>query len=282
MNAGGYFKKTFSRSWVIALFFILFFLERGLSFAVPSPSYFEEWGVKDTFGRAEKAVGNRIGDYTLIDQDGNKFQMRELFDRPLIVSFVYTTCDYACPMITKNLSEATREAGSEFGKRFRIVTISFDPDDTPERMKNFGSNFIKDFASWKFAVADTETVKNLARDVGLSYLKEDKGFQHLNFFSIVDRSGKVYKQVYGIDFSPKAALKYIDMAAWQKRLWVGFINIFDTIKAFCYTYDPKTGRYVPNTTMLVPVFLGTLAQIAIGFLLIYIFRGAHKVTDKKL
>ncbi|MBI3754518.1 MAG: SCO family protein [Deltaproteobacteria bacterium] len=282
MNAGGYFKKTFSRSWVITLFFILFFLERGLSFAVPSPSYFEEWDVKDTFGRAEKAVGNRIGDYTLIDQNGNKFQLKELFDKPLLISFIYATCDYACPMITTHLSEVTREAGSEFGKRFRIITISFDSGDTPERMKNFGSSFIKDFASWKFATADSATVKNLGRDVGLSYLKTDKGFQHLNFFSIIDRSGKVYKQVYGIDFSPKAALKAIDMAAGQKRLWVSFVNIFDTIKAFCYTYDPKTGRYVPNMAMLVPVFLGTVAQTAIVFLLVYIFRGAHKAANKKL
>ena len=262
--------------WHLAIVasFILCIADAGISFSVPSPSYFAEWDVKDTFGRAEGAIGNRIGDYTLTDQDGNGFQLKGLLDKPLVISFIYATCDYACPLITTHLRDAVREAGGDFGEKFRIITISFAPDDTPDRMRSFGSNFIDGFENWKFATGDEETISMLARDVGLSYTKADKGFQHLNFFTVVDTEGKVYKQIYGIDFKPKTVLESIDMAIEQKKLWVRFINIMDAIKAFCYTYDAKTGRYAPNSAMLMPMILGGLAQIFIIALLIYIFRRA--------
>lgn len=262
--------------WHLAIVgsFILCIANAGISFSVPSPSYFAEWDVKDTFGRAEEAIGNRIRDYTLTDQDGKGFQLKGLLDKPLVISFIYATCDYACPLITTHLRDAVKEAGGDFGKKFRIITISFAPDDTPERMKNFGSNFTDNFEDWIFATGDEETISMLARDVGLSYMKADKGFQHLNFFTVVDTEGKVYKQIYGIDFKPKTVLESIDMAIEQKKLWVRFINIMDAIKAFCYTYDAKTGRYAPNSAMLMPVILGALAQIFIIALLIYIFRRA--------
>src|SRR3990170_471062 len=262
--------------WHLAIVgsFILCIVDAGISFSVPSPSYFAEWDVKDTFGKAEEAIGNRIGDYTLTDQDGNGFQLKGLLEKPLVISFIYATCDYACPLITTHLRDAVREAGGDFGEKFRIITISFAPDDTPDRMRSFGSNFIDGFENWKFATGDEETISMLARDVGLSYTKADKVFQHLNFFTVVDTEGKVSKQIYGIDFKPKTVKKFKDMAIEQKKLWVRFINIMDAIKAFCYTYDAKTGRYAPNFAILMPVILGALAQIFIIALLIYIFRRA--------
>jgi len=270
--------------WHLAIIgsFILCIADAGISFSVPSPSYFAEWDVKDTFGRAEGAIGNRIGDYTLTDQDGKGFQLKGLLDKPLVISFIYATCDYACPLITAHLRDAVREAGGDFGKKFRIITISFAPDDTPDRMRSFGSNFIDGFENWKFATGDEETISMLARDVGLSYMKADKGFQHLNFFTVVDTEGKVYKQIYGIDFKPKAVLESIDMAIEQKKLWVRFINIMDAIKAFCYTYDAKTGRYVPNLAMLLPVILGAIAQLFIVALLVYIFRRPNQKNSNGL
>lgn len=263
--------------------FILFIVNAEPSFSVPSPSYFAEWDAKSIFGMAEGAIGNHIDDHTLTDQDGRQFRIKELLDKPLIISFVYTTCHLACPMITTHLRDVVNTAGEDFGKRFRIITISFDPDDTPEMMKGFGANFTDNFENWKFAAGDKETISMLAKDVGVSYTKSGKDFQHLNVSTIVDTKGKVYKQIYGIDFKPETVLKFIDMAVEQKKLWVRFANITDTIKAFCYTYDARTGMYVPNSAMLLPVILGALVQVSIVVLLIYLFRrGSKKDTHKSV
>lgn len=163
-------------------------------------------------------------------------------------------------------------------KKFRIVTISFDSDDTHEKMKKFAASHATDFNDWKFAVGDRETTVGLARDVGLLYAKVGDKFRHLNFFTIVDTEGKVYKQVYGKDFKPKTVLKYVNMASEKKHLWVRFVNIFDAIKAFCYTYDAKTGRYIPNYVILLPIVLGIFMQAAIVFLMVHIFRTGGSKT----
>src|SRR3989337_3047556 len=270
--------------WHLAIIgsFILCIIDAGISFSVPSPSYFAEWDVKDTFGRTEEAIGNRMGYYPLMGRGGRGVQQRGLLNKPLVISFIYATCDYACPLITTHLRDAVKEAGYDFGKKFRIITISFAPDDTSDRMRSFGSNFIDSFENWKFATGDEETISMLARDVGLSYTKVDKVFQHLNFFTVVDTEGKVYKQIYGIDFKPKTVLESIDMAIEQKKLWVRFINIMDAIKAFCYTYDAKTGRNAPHFSLLMPVILGALAQIFIIALLVYIFRRANQKNSNGL
>lgn len=265
-------KKPNALRLAILIPILFIFVDAWSSFSVPNPSYFAEWDIKDTFSMAEDAVGNHIGDYTLTDEDGNRFTLKGLLDKPLIISFVYTTCPDACPVMTLHLRDAIREAGMDFGKRFRALTISFDPHDTPERMKGFAGNFKGDLKDWKFAVGDREAIIGLARDVGLSYTKEGNRFRHLNFFTIVDKDGKVYKQVYGIDFKPKTVLRYVDMSLNQRDILVHLVNVFDTLKAFCYTYDAKTGRYILNYAILIPVVMGVFVQTAIVILLVYIFR----------
>ncbi|MBI5892340.1 MAG: SCO family protein [Deltaproteobacteria bacterium] len=265
----------------IILTFAIWFINCGTAIAVSTTS-FSELSNQNILGKAEEAVGRKIGDYTLTNQDGERFHLNSLLDKPLIVSFVYTTCDYACPMITQHLQAAVKEAGRDFGKKFRIVTVSFDPEDTSESVRKFGGNFTNDFKNWLFATADKETIANLVKDVGLSYTKTGSGYQHINLFTIVDTKGTVYKQVYGIDFKPKAVLKTIDMAVEQKRLWVHFANIFDTIKSVCYTYDANTGRYVPNFAMLIPIILGVTTLSAIVFLFVYMLRGNRYREESRI
>lgn len=262
----------------MAMAVLFVFVDVWPSFSVPRPSYFSDWDAKDTFSMAEDAIGNRIGDYTFTDQDGKRFPLKGLLDKPLIISFVYTACPDACPLITVHLRDTVREAGGDFGKKFRVLTISFDPSDTPESMKRFAGGFTDDLKDWKFAVGDRETITRLAGDVGLSYAKEGDRFRHLNFFTIVDKDGKVYKQIYGIDFKPKTVLKYIDMSLNQRDIWVRYVNILDTLKAFCYTYDAKTGRYILNYVILVPLVLGGFGFTATVILLVYIFRAGNLNT----
>lgn len=246
----------------------------------PGHTSFEELYNQNMLIKAEGAVGRKIGDYTLIDQEGRHFNLNSLLDKPLIISMVYATCDYACPTITMHLKQVVEEAGKDFGGKFRLLTVSFDPNDTPEVMKGFGKGFTDDFKNWLFATGDKETIVNLTRDVGLTYVKvgsEDqyKKYQHLNLVTIVDTKGKIYKQLYGVDLKPKTVLKYIDMAIEQRQLWVRLLNIFDTIKTLCYTYDAQ-GRYVPNFALLIPIFLGLIIQIILVFFFVYILRSSRQ------
>lgn len=232
--------------------------------------------------KAEEVVGKKLKDHNLVDQDGRTFNLYSLLDRPLLISMIYTRCDFACPTITLHLKRLITKAGKDFGTKFRILTVSFDPEDTPETLKNFGRGFTGgDFSNWIFATGDKETIKAMAREVGLTYVKvsysgkKNYEFQHLNLVTLVDKEGKIYKQIYGVDLQPKRVLRYVDMAIEQKRLWVRFINLMDAIKSLCYTYD-SNGKYVPDFSMLVPIFLGIFIQVAGAIFFIYYFKAGGR------
>ncbi|MBI5588126.1 MAG: SCO family protein [Deltaproteobacteria bacterium] len=232
--------------------------------------------LKGAAASANMAVGNRIGDYTLTDQDGKKFKFRELLDRPLVVSFVYTKCVHTCDTMTARLADLFKETGA-LGEKFNVLTVGFDPDnDTPEAMKAFAWRFTKDFKSWRFASADRKTVEGLTRDTGFYFKKTGSGFEHLNMVSIVGTDGTVYAQVYGLDFKSADLLSAADLKKGSSAPEVAKPGILERIKLLCYTYDESTGKYKPDYTFLMSLVLGAFLQVFILFLALYLYLGSRK------
>lgn len=227
------------------------------------------------------AVGREIGDYTLIDQEGKPFRIRELLDKPLIISLIYTGCGPVCPTITTHLQDAFRVAGPDFGTKFRALTISFDVEnDRPARMKEYGRNFTDDFAKWRFAAADQKTIDRITKDLGFYYKKLATGFDHINMVTIVDQKGRIYQQVYGFDFKPEDVLDPVYQSmklikAPQSRS----LSLTDKITLFCYKYDETTGRYRLDYGLLITLGVGSLFQVATMGVIIYLVWGKKNRTE---
>jgi len=87
-------------------------------------------------------------DYTLPsvqlvrDDDKTVSLVDELNDgRPVILTFIYTTCTTICPMISQTLERLQDELGAERDK-VHIVSISIDPEeDTPARLRTYAARF---------------------------------------------------------------------------------------------------------------------------------------------
>ncbi|MGU7780102.1 SCO family protein [Burkholderia sp. PU8-34] len=61
--------------------------------------------------------------------------------RPVVLTFVYTTCTTICPMISQTLERLQSELGPDRDK-VHIVSISIDPEeDTPARLKAYAAHF---------------------------------------------------------------------------------------------------------------------------------------------
>ncbi|MDO8445843.1 MAG: SCO family protein [Deltaproteobacteria bacterium] len=216
---------------------------------------------KSSLSKSEDAIGRNISDYRLIDQDGKEFNTSEFAGKPFVVSFIYTSCIHICPTITLNLSNAVKQKEKQFGKDFRFLTVSFDPErDTPQKLKEFGSNFTKDFAHWKFATADKETIERMAGDFGFFFKKEGDHFQHINVVSVVDANGNILTHVYGIDFKPDQVLNPIYFPdQYKKQKKAGVAGLFEKVTLFCYKYDPATNTYKLDYPLLLKMTLeGTL------------------------
>lgn len=85
----------------------------------------------------------QVPSVTLVREDGKSVVLsKELDDgRPVVVSFIYTTCTTICPLTSMTLSELQRKLGT--GRdRVHLVSISIDPEqDTPARLRDYAKKF---------------------------------------------------------------------------------------------------------------------------------------------
>jgi protein SCO1 len=121
---------------LIALFLIAVFSLGAIVLAAPGDSSDDD-GIATSGTRFEGAVmpkGLRAPDFTLENQDGERISMRDFRGQPVIVTFLYTTCEDTCPV----QAQTVRGALDELGEDVPAIAIAVDPPrDTPERARAF-------------------------------------------------------------------------------------------------------------------------------------------------
>ena len=84
-----------------------------------------------------------VPNVTLVREDGKRVALASELDdgRPVVLSFIYTTCTTICPLTSMTLSELQRKLGT--GRdRVHLVSISIDPEqDTPARLRDYAKKF---------------------------------------------------------------------------------------------------------------------------------------------
>ena len=227
---------------------------------------------EDTYDRdaalteSQDAIGREIGDYTFRGTDGQVFSLHELYGKPLVVSMIYTSCHHVCPLITQNLEDKVAIARDAFGDdQFNVVTIGFDwRVDTPEQMRIYASSRGINDARWHFLSGDGQTIDAIARDLGFQFFASAKGFDHLSQTTVVDANGVIYRQVYGQDFDAPALVEPLKELIFNTPRSAGLIEHWvDTFKFFCTVYDPNSGRYLFDYSILMTIFVGVLCLGAI-------------------
>jgi len=223
---------------------------------------------QDAALRASQAViGHQVGDYLLYDTEGREVRLASLRGKPLVVNFVYTGCFQVCPVSTKSLEGAVREAWRTLGPgTFRVATIGFNlPYDTPQAMKDFARKQSIDSPDWKFLSPAPGAVEALTRDFGFRYEPTSAGFDHLLQASIVDAEGRIYRQLYGDSFAaPQVTGALLELAQNAPRPAPGIAGLIDKVRLLCTVYDPASGRYRFNYAVLIEIFVGT-SIIVFGF-----------------
>jgi len=89
----------------------------------------------------ESGVKRSTGDYVipqvqLVRDDGTRVLLQNEFKdgKPVVVTFIFTTCTTICPLISQTLVNLQRQLGPE-RDRVHIASISIDPEeDTPSRL----------------------------------------------------------------------------------------------------------------------------------------------------
>ncbi len=223
--------------------------------------------------KIQQAIGQGIGDYPLTDRLGRTVNLRSDYaGRPLVVSMIFTSCHHVCPTTTKHLADAVASAREALGAdSFDVVTIGFDvAHDTPDAMAAFARRQGIKTENWRFLSASEQTIHEISDDLGFIFFPTPRGFDHINQSSIIDRSGTVYSQIYGVTFELPWLVEPMKEIVLNRPSSVGhlFAGLVDKVKLFCTVYDPATGRYRFDNSLFVQVAVGASMILAILYYLL--------------
>jgi protein SCO1 len=128
-------------------------------------------------------AGVRAPNFDLRDQDGKPISMGALRGKPVLVSFLYTTCDDTCPA----QAETMRGALDDLGHDVPAIAIAVDPArDTPERARAF---LLKAQATGriKFVLGSRAQLRPLWK--GFFIRAQSVNREHQARFTLVDKKG---------------------------------------------------------------------------------------------
>ncbi len=208
---------------------------------------------------SQAAIGREVGEFAMRDSRGREVRLSDFRGRPLVVSFVYTGCFQACPVTTRFLAKAVREARDALGAdSFDVATIGFNqPFDDPKAMASFARQNDVDDRRWSFLAPAARDVGALTRAFGFSYEATPKGFDHVTQVTVVDANGVVYRQVYGETFElPMLVGPLKELLSGEAARTFTLENVWTKVKLYCTVYDPVGGVYRLDYSLFFELFAG--------------------------
>jgi protein SCO1/2 len=181
------------------------------------------------------------------DEHGQSIQLGDLLDsRPVVLVLVYYQCPMLCTMVLNDLLRTMRAMPETLGKDFDVITVSFDPRDTPDlalrKKKTYLAQYNRPGAEtgWHFLTGDQTSITALTDAVGFRYAWDPKYqvYAHASGIMVLTPGGKLSRYFFGIDYVPKDLRVALDEASGGH---VG--GLADSILLYCFCYDPATGKY---------------------------------------
>lgn len=211
---------------------------------------------------SQAAIGRQLDDYSFSDQRGQALRLSSLRGKPVVLNLVYTSCFQVCSGLTVHVRDVTKVARKALGAdSFSVLTVGFDtPNDTPERMLLYSRDRGADVPGWYFASTDAVTIERLARDVGFTYRRSPKGFDHITQTTVIDGAGRVMLQVYGEGFDPPSLVEPLKRLVRGQEIQRGTLaGLVRSVQLFCTIYDPASGRYRFDYSIVADAIAGILA-----------------------
>jgi protein SCO1/2 len=147
-------------------------------------------------------VNLKVPDLELVNQDGEKGRLVSdiIGDRLAAVTFTYTTCNTACPVLDGIFKKVQQRLGEELGKETILITLSIDPvTDIPPRLKAHAEK-IKAKPGWVFLTGEKQTVNRVLK--ALEVYSPDI-FNHPPTVFVVDGKRGVWSRINGFPFTGK-------------------------------------------------------------------------------
>lgn len=235
----------------------------------------------DKIGQDALAVRERIGSYIpreleLFDEQGNPIPISSLLGKtPLILILVYYRCPSVCTLILNGIAGALeRLPDYTLGRDFQILTLSFDPRDTPSRSREKKENYLRFFtlpgdpvSGWRFFTAASTTIEAITRSVGYPLLREGEEYIHPAVLIFLTAQGEIKRYLYGVEYTPEVVRLALLEAGMRPR------SLSHRITKVAYCYRADLSGYGPCASWIRG---GALFLLLILFLLFLSIRKSLK------
>jgi protein SCO1/2 len=152
----------------------------------------------------------------LIDDRSRAFTWGSSRGQPQVVSMLYTSCKFVCPMIVDSGKAIEQALSPAERSQLRFTIITFDPRrDTPQALARLRRDHDLDAMRWTLARPDPRDTRALAGLLGVRYRElADGEFNHTSALVLLDAEGRVIARTERIGGLPDPAF----LAAVQKTL----------------------------------------------------------------
>jgi protein SCO1/2 len=224
-------------------------------------------------------------DLMFTDDLGRKVRLGDYFgDKPLILNLVYFTCPMLCGEELSGLESALRVLKFDVGKEFEVITVSFDPRDTPEAAARKKEQVLRRYKrpgaelGWHFLVGQQDAIDAITKAAGFQYEYDQATgqFAHTTAIMVLTPQGTIAQYYFGIEYPPKD-LRLGLVEASQNRIG----NLVDELLLYCYHYDPEKGKY-SATVMRVLRLMGVATLLCLGTLLLLMIRKGKPVRAARV
>jgi protein SCO1/2 len=132
--------------------------------------------------------------FALVDQDGQRVELAALRGRVVVLTGVYATCGFACPMILQQARRAVESVPAALREDLTVVAITLDPaHDTPERMTDMAAAQRVSAPRFRLVTGAPAEVDHVLDALGIERRRDPTTgiLDHSNLFALVDRSGRI-------------------------------------------------------------------------------------------
>ena len=233
------------------------------------PPYLQNVGIE------QKLDSQVPADLTFVDDTGRSVKLGDYFGKkPLILNLVYYTCPMLCGEELSGLSASMKMIKFDVGKEFDVVTVSFNPKETPEMAAAKKKEFVRRYgragaeSGWHFLIGSPDSINALTKAVGFQYQYDPRSNQyaHATSIMVLTPEGRISRYFYGVDFPPKDLRMGLVEASSGK---IG--NPVDQVLLYCYHYDPATGKYGAVVSNMLKIG-GALTIFLLGGMILIFLR----------
>jgi protein SCO1 len=201
-----------------------------------------------------------------------RLQLSDIWrEKPVLLTLVFTRCAGICSPFLMSLKSAVDTIGGA-GRDYRVVVLSFDPQDTPDDMAALAGHIGVRGAGWIFGTSTAAEIERIAQSTGFWFQwdTERSQFDHPAMLVGV-RDGRIARLLVGGDVLPVRLKEVVDELRGE---FVPAYPLPGRALFRCFQYDPAVRRFKPDWGFLLLLLPGCTAL----FGTFWVFRSARRIS----